>query len=166
MCIRDRYKIVVAPMLYMFRAGFEEKVRKFVENGGTFIMTYWSGVVDENDLCVLGGTPGGLMDVMGQMCIRDRDNSYQKFVTAYPEAFEDLTDSGIDFSQFPAGKLAYSTVDGKNYGVPFDNGAVIDVYKRQEFLLSICTDIICFSFAKLIDRHSRCSCIKVFAIYK
>lgn len=57
----DGYKIVVAPMLYMFRAGFEEKVRKFVENGGTFIMTYWSGVVDENDLCVLGGTPGGLM---------------------------------------------------------------------------------------------------------
>lgn len=52
----DGYKIVVAPMLYMFRAGFEEKVRKFVENGGTFIMTYWSGVVDENDLCVLGGT--------------------------------------------------------------------------------------------------------------
>ena len=25
----DGYKIVVAPMLYMFRAGFEEKVRKF-----------------------------------------------------------------------------------------------------------------------------------------
>ena len=61
----DGYKIVVAPMLYMFRAGFEDKVRKFVENGGTFILTYWSGVVDENDLCVLGGTPGGLMDVMG-----------------------------------------------------------------------------------------------------
>ena len=47
----DGYKIVVAPMLYMFRAGFEEKVRKFVENGGTFVMTYWSGVVDEN-VCV------------------------------------------------------------------------------------------------------------------
>lgn len=61
----DGYRIVAAPMLYMFRAGFEKKVRKFVELGGTFIMTYWSGVVDENDLCVLGGTPGGLMDVMG-----------------------------------------------------------------------------------------------------
>ena len=61
----DDYKIVAAPMLYMFRAGFEEKVRKFVENGGTFILTYWSGVVDEYDLTVLGGTPGGLMDVMG-----------------------------------------------------------------------------------------------------
>lgn len=34
-------------------------------DGGTFVMTYWSGVVDENDLCFLGGTPHGLMDVFG-----------------------------------------------------------------------------------------------------
>lgn len=61
----DDYKIVAAPMVYMFRAGFEEKVRSFVEKGGTFIMTYWSGIVDENDRCHLGGTPHGLMDVMG-----------------------------------------------------------------------------------------------------
>lgn len=61
----EGYRMVAAPMVYMFRAGFEEKIRKFVEQGGIFIMTYWSGVVDENDLCVLGGTPGGLMDVMG-----------------------------------------------------------------------------------------------------
>lgn len=59
------YKIVAAPMLYMFRAGFEEKVRAFVEQGGTFVLTYWSGIVDETDLCFLGGTPHGLMDVMG-----------------------------------------------------------------------------------------------------
>ena len=37
----------------------------------------------------------------------------------------ELTESGIDFTQFSAGKLADSTVDGKNYGVPFDNGATI-----------------------------------------
>lgn len=61
----DEYKIVVAPMLYMFRSGFEEKVRDFVRKGGSFVLTYWSGVVDENDLCMLGGTPGNLMDVMG-----------------------------------------------------------------------------------------------------
>ena len=29
------------------------------------------------------------------------------------------------------GKLAYSTVDGKNYGVPFDNGAVIGAYRTD-----------------------------------
>lgn len=28
-------------------------------------MTYWSGVVDETDLCHLGGTPHGLLDVLG-----------------------------------------------------------------------------------------------------
>lgn len=61
----EGYQIVAAPMLYMFRAGFEGKVRRFVEKGGRFIMTYWSGIVDSTDLCFLGGTPHGLMDVMG-----------------------------------------------------------------------------------------------------
>lgn len=60
-----------------------------------------------------------------------QDNSYQKYVSFYPEAFTDLTDSGIDFSQFAAGKLAYSTVGGKNYGVPFDNGAVIGAWRND-----------------------------------
>lgn len=61
----DGYAVVAAPMLYMFRAGYEEKVHRFVENGGKFILTYWSGIVDDTDLCFLGGTPHGLMDVMG-----------------------------------------------------------------------------------------------------
>lgn len=61
----DGYQIVAAPLLYMFRAGFEEKVRTFVEEGGIFILTYWSGIVDENDRCHLGGTPYSLMDVVG-----------------------------------------------------------------------------------------------------
>jgi lactose/L-arabinose transport system substrate-binding protein len=54
-----------------------------------------------------------------------QDYSFHKNVTNYPEIFTELTDSGIDFSQFSAGKLADSTVDEKNYGVPFDNGATI-----------------------------------------
>ena len=54
-----------------------------------------------------------------------QDYSYSKMVTNYPDIYTDLTDSGIDFSQFTAGKVSDSTVDGKHYGVPFDNGAVI-----------------------------------------
>ena len=61
----DSYKLVVAPMLYMFRAGIEIKLRSFVENGGILIMTYWSGIVNETDLCYLEGTPHGLLDVLG-----------------------------------------------------------------------------------------------------
>lgn len=54
-----------------------------------------------------------------------QDYSYSKMATNYPDLYTDLTDSGIDFSQFSAGKTADSTVDGKNYGIPFDNGATI-----------------------------------------
>ena len=61
----DGYKLVVAPMLFMFRDGIENKLRKFVENGGTLVMTYFSGVVDEYDLAHLGRTPHGLTEVLG-----------------------------------------------------------------------------------------------------
>ncbi len=60
-----------------------------------------------------------------------QDNAFQKNVISYPDAFTDLTSSGIDFSQFAAGKAAYSVVDGKNYGVPFDNGAVVGCYRTD-----------------------------------
>lgn len=59
------YQFVAAPMVYLFREGFDRKLKEYVENGGTLLATYWSGVVDENDRCYLGGTPHGLMDVFG-----------------------------------------------------------------------------------------------------
>ncbi len=60
------YKLVVAPMLYMLKPGVAERLRAFVAQGGTLVMTYWSGIVDENDLCFLGGWPGGgLREVLG-----------------------------------------------------------------------------------------------------
>jgi beta-galactosidase len=59
------YKLVVAPMLYMLRPGFAEKISRFVDSGGTFVTTYITGYVDEHDLCFLGGFPGPLKDVLG-----------------------------------------------------------------------------------------------------
>lgn len=59
------YSLVIAPMLYMLRAGFEEKLRSFVENGGTLLSGFHSGIVNENDLVFLGGWPGKLMDLFG-----------------------------------------------------------------------------------------------------
>lgn len=62
----DRYKLVVAPMNYLYRKGYAEALRQFVENGGTLVGTYWSGIVDDTDLCCLGGMPGqGMMEVFG-----------------------------------------------------------------------------------------------------
>ena len=64
-CDLDAYKVLAMPMVYMFKEGFAEKVRTFVENGGILITSYWSGIVDDTDRCYLGGTPHGLMDVLG-----------------------------------------------------------------------------------------------------
>lgn len=60
-----------------------------------------------------------------------QDNAFQKNVLSFPDVFVDLTSSGIDYSQFAAGKTAYSVIDGKNYGVPFDNGAVVAAYRTD-----------------------------------
>ncbi|EET59985.1 beta-galactosidase trimerization domain protein [Marvinbryantia formatexigens DSM 14469] len=59
------YKVVIAPLLYMCKSGVAERIRSFVENGGIFITTYFSGIVDEHDLVYPGGYPGPLRDVLG-----------------------------------------------------------------------------------------------------
>lgn len=64
-CDFSKYKVVVAPMLYMVRQGVGERIEEFVSNGGTLVTTYWSGIVDENDLCFLTGFPGPLRKVTG-----------------------------------------------------------------------------------------------------
>lgn len=59
------YKLVIAPMLYMIRPGMAAKIEQFVSMGGTLVMTYASGYVDEHDLCFPGGFPGPLKTVLG-----------------------------------------------------------------------------------------------------
>lgn len=60
------YKLVVAPMLYMLRPGVAQRLTRFAQAGGTVVLTYLSGYVDENDLTFLGGFPGdGLMALAG-----------------------------------------------------------------------------------------------------
>ena len=75
-----------------------------------------------------------------------QDNSFQKYVINYPDVFTDLTSSGINFGDFSAAKVAYSTIDGKNYGIPFDNGTVIncvrtDILEQAGFTVDDFTDI-------------------------
>lgn len=61
----SQYALVIAPMLYMVREGFAERAEAFVAAGGHLVTTYWSGVVNETDLCHLGGFPGPLRKLVG-----------------------------------------------------------------------------------------------------
>jgi beta-galactosidase len=61
----DKYKVVIAPVMYMIKPGFAAKVEAFVAAGGTFVTTFFSGIVNENDLVTVGGYPGELRKVLG-----------------------------------------------------------------------------------------------------
>lgn len=60
-----KYKIIAAPLLYMLKPQVAEHLEAFVQNGGTLIATYMTGMADENDRCVLGCYPGTLSNVLG-----------------------------------------------------------------------------------------------------
>ena len=55
----SRYKVIIAPMLFMLREGVADRLKEFVSGGGTLVMTYLSAYVDEYNACFYGGNPGG-----------------------------------------------------------------------------------------------------------
>lgn len=61
----DRYRMIVAPVLYMMKAGMREALEQFVKNGGILVTTYMSGIVDQSDNVYLGGYPGMLRELAG-----------------------------------------------------------------------------------------------------
>ena len=74
-----------------------------------------------------------------------QNNAFQKNVINYPDLFSEATDAA-DFSEFPTAVTDYSTVDGVNYGVPFDAGTAIqalrtDVLEEAGYTLADFTDI-------------------------
>lgn len=58
-----------------------------------------------------------------------QNNALQKNLTNFPEIFDPLTDSGIDFSEFPTAVVSYSVMDEQNWGVPFDSGTAFSAYR-------------------------------------
>lgn len=59
----EGYALVVAPLNYMYRGEYAERVRRFVERGGVYVTTWFSGEVNDSDLCFMDRHPLG--DVLG-----------------------------------------------------------------------------------------------------
>jgi lactose/L-arabinose transport system substrate-binding protein len=60
-----------------------------------------------------------------------QDHWIQQYVSNYPDAWKDLSGANIDWSDFGAEKLSYSTIDGVHYGAPVDNGTAIFAYRTD-----------------------------------
>ena len=59
------YRLVLAPLLHMLRPGVARNLEQYVEQGGIFLTTFFSGIVDQNDHVVLGGYPAELRKLLG-----------------------------------------------------------------------------------------------------
>lgn len=59
------YAVVVVPTLYLMRQDAVDAVAAAASAGAQVLVTFFSGIVDENDHVLLGGYPGALRDLLG-----------------------------------------------------------------------------------------------------
>jgi beta-galactosidase len=71
-----RYRLVVAPMLFMLKPGVADRLDAFVRGGGSLVLTYLSGVVNETELVFRGGWPGGGLRKMAGVWSEEIDALY------------------------------------------------------------------------------------------
>ncbi|MGX7350737.1 beta-galactosidase [Enterococcus canis] len=87
----SKYTLVIAPCLYMITNEQAAKITDFVMNGGHFVTTMMSGLVDETDNVHLGGYPGPLKDLLG-IWVEEFDALPPE--REYQVIFKDGTESG------------------------------------------------------------------------
>jgi beta-galactosidase len=61
----SRYRLVVAPSLYLLTEAGAKNLSGFVESGGHLLASYFSGIVDEHDTLPAGPYPGALRELLG-----------------------------------------------------------------------------------------------------
>ena len=150
------YDIVVAPMMYMVKDDFVKCVEAFVKQGGTFVTTYFSGIVNSTDLAFENGYPGPLADVLGiwveeidalyegqhnTIVMDDKSGTYQCGHLAdllHTEGAETLATYGSDFyagmpaltrNQFGEGAAYYIASDPEMAFLERFYGELITQYK-------------------------------------
>ncbi|MGN9913490.1 beta-galactosidase [Phytohabitans sp. LJ34] len=61
----SRYPMVLVPSLYLMSSAAAANLAAYVRDGGTLVVSYFSGIVDETDTVHPGGYPGALRDLLG-----------------------------------------------------------------------------------------------------
>jgi beta-galactosidase len=61
----SKYKIVIAPSLHLLSAGDADRLKLYVQNGGTLVSTFNTGLVDEHSIVPDSGFPNNLTDLFG-----------------------------------------------------------------------------------------------------
>lgn len=59
------YKALIVPNQYAISPEQQAVVEKFIDNGGHVLISYFSGIVDHDDMVIANGYPGGLRSIIG-----------------------------------------------------------------------------------------------------
>lgn len=84
-------------------------------------------IIQKLNTSLSSGTTKGLPNI-----VLIEDYRAQSFLQAYPDMFHELTGS-FNAEDFASYKIAPTSLDGKNYGIPFDSG-VTGLYVRTDYL--------------------------------
>lgn len=159
----EEYKAVFAPMLYLIEEETGERIKAYVNQGGQFLATYFTGYVDQNTLCYLGGFPGaGLKELFGVYSeeidsLYPSDRNYVKFcdgtcgeVRDFAELLKvvDAQVLGAYTDDFYAGEAAVTkkhiskscTNGGKAPGGAWYVGARLDDRTMKGLLCQVCNE--------------------------
>lgn len=148
----SKYSLVIAPVLYMVKGNYDEKIRAFVKNGGRFLTTFFSGYVDEHDLVTIGGYPGKLRDILGiwveeeDALPKEMENSFSYQGKTYPakmlcdllhtEGAQALTSYEKDF--YAGMPVLTKNAFGKGYGYYVATSSDDAFY--ENYLSEICAE--------------------------
>ena len=61
----SKYRLVFAPSLHLLSGGEADMLKYYVQNGGTLVATFNTGLVDENNMAPASGYPRELMELFG-----------------------------------------------------------------------------------------------------
>lgn len=148
----SKYSLVIAPVLYMVKGNYDEKIRAFVKNGGRFLTTFFSGYVDEHDLVTIGGYPSKLRDILGiwveeeDALPKEMENSFSYQGKTYPakmlcdllhtEGAQALTSYEKDF--YAGMPVLTKNAFGKGYGYYVATSSDDAFY--EDYLSEICAE--------------------------
>ena len=87
------YKVVAAPLMTVFSPEMPKRIEDYVQKGGHFLLTFGSGLTDENGTAVSGWPPAGLNNIFGvgvEECdplLSGETNSFTYDDQTYPAVF-------------------------------------------------------------------------------
>ncbi|MCR5790557.1 MAG: ABC transporter substrate-binding protein [Lachnospiraceae bacterium] len=106
-----------------------EAAYKAVDPDFTLNIITQSGSQDVEQAVTLAASAGDYSSLPDIVLFQD--HYIQRFVADYPDAWQDLEDAGIDWTNLGAEKISYSTINGKHYGAPVDNGTAVFAYRTD-----------------------------------